>query len=397
MDDRIQNLGESIWATLQRMVRELLSRKPGGHLVDGRMPEIDLHLPIVVQGPDAGPQDFARRLRAILDGQIEEAIAQAAAFRPGHAFCHRCSAADCAHSLPPSSRHVFIGYAPTGTPRWEEFAQFCLERRHPEVDRLYGDPPAFLTLFQDAGTLGAELLQPFQVETRQLLGQVTAGFFPLRTQAGEGRGVLALTLQVSATGPPGGARRLGLNILGRTPQGEDLGMLWERQDDLAWRRAVRWAQAALTTVGRAAPRSGRHAARPPKEVEDRVAGILRGLARRLEADLRARSRRTQHADHRHEAGDRPTRKAIDDVKEARSAAAYLVDERSGAMVILGERGRTHFFTPEGRLVSSVRYSRDAIERKRKLGLWRVISEAEAREFRDRVLQGGRKEREAPAP
>jgi hypothetical protein len=30
----------------------------------------------------------------------------------------------------------------------------------------------------------------------------------------------------------------------------------------------------------------------------------------------------------------------------------------------------HFYTPGGRLVSSVRYSRDAIEKKRKTGLWR---------------------------
>ena len=165
-------------------------------------------------------------------------------------------------------------------------------------------------------------------------------------------------------------------------------MLWERHQDLAWRRAVRWAQAALSTVARAGRSStpGRRDGPSRLPVEPRVAGILRGLARRLEGDLRGRSRRTLHADRRHEAGDRPTRKALDDIRGARGAEAFLVDERSGAVVILGDRGRTHFFTPEGRLVSSVRYSREAIARKRKAGVWRGVTEDEARTFRDRLLR-----------
>ena len=52
----------------------------------------------------------------------------AAVFRPGHAYCHRCKGAMCEHSEPPSSRHVFVGYAPTGAPRWTDFAQWCLDR-----------------------------------------------------------------------------------------------------------------------------------------------------------------------------------------------------------------------------------------------------------------------------
>jgi len=115
-------------------------------------------------------------------------------------------------------------------------------------------------------------------------------------------------------------------------------------------------------------------------------GILNGLARRLEQDLRGRSRRTAHADRRHQDGDRPTRKALDDTRQTRSNGLLLVDERSGALVILGERGRTHFFTPEGRLVSSVRYSREAIERKRQAGLWRSAGDEEARDFRARLQQ-----------
>ena len=76
---------------------------------------------------------------------------------------------------------------------------------------------------------------------------------------------------------------------------------------------------------------------------------------------------------------------MDDVFNVR-LDAILVDEHSGVLVILGGRGRTHFLTPEGRLVSSVRYSRDAIERKQKLGTWRAASPGEARELLG-VLKG----------
>jgi hypothetical protein len=104
--------------------------------------------------------------------------------------------------------------------------------------------------------------------------------------------------------------------------------------------------------------------------------MLEGLARRLSRDRRARTRRTAHAEARHAAGDRPTRQAVLDVRETRRETV-LVDERSGALVVLGARGRTHFFSPQGRLVSSVRYSREAIERKRRLGLWRQARPGEA--------------------
>ncbi|HET6279065.1 MAG TPA: hypothetical protein VFG08_09795, partial [Candidatus Polarisedimenticolia bacterium] len=237
--------GEAIWKGLSRLVHDLLRRRPGGHLIEGRIPDLELRLPLRLQRSESEAAAFSRRLCDSIEEQLDTAIELLAAFRPGHAFCHRCASAACDHSLPPSSRHVFVGYAPTGAPRWEEFAQYCLQQRHPEVDRLYEDPPAFLTLVQDAGSLRADLLEPFHHSAQDLLGQLTAGFFPIRARAGEGRGVLALTIQVSVARAAGGRSRLGLNVLGMTPGGEDLGMLWERQEDFAWRRGVRWAQAAL--------------------------------------------------------------------------------------------------------------------------------------------------------
>jgi hypothetical protein len=376
MEDRVRALGEIAGDVLQRMVREQLARKPGGHLLEAALTEVHLDLPLALRGADADPAVFSGRLVEWIDRLLDDEIQRAAVFRPGHAFCHRCGGASCEHSFPPSGRHVFVGYAPTGMPRWEDFAQVCLDLRHPEVDRLYEEPPAFLTLVQDAATLRGNLLDAFQAPTYDLLGQVVAGFFQVRAREGEGRGVLAVTFQVAVSRPGATRLRLGLNILGRTSLGEPLELLWDRHDDVPWTRAARWAQGALATVVRRAPRARNGLATTGSDLERRVEGILRGLARRLEHDQRGRARRTHHAEERHRSGERPTRKALDDIREAR-AESILVDERNGTLVVPGERGRIHFFTADGKLVSSVRYGRDAIERKRKLGLWRDAAEPEA--------------------
>jgi hypothetical protein len=380
MADSTDELGRTAREALVQLVRERLARKPGGHLIESRLEALDLPLRLTLDGGDGAAADFTRRVTERIDGLLADAVQQAAAFRPGHAHCHRCEGVACEHSRPPSSRHVLIGYAPTGLPRWEDLAQHCLERRHPRVDQLYDDPPALITLVQGRDELRAGMLRAFESPAYELLGQLVAGFFPVRSRVEEGRGVLALTVQVAASRGKGGRRLYGLNLIGRTPSGDGLEQLWDRHEDLAWRKPVRWAQAALQGLGDTR-------ARRPADVRRRVEGILAGLARRLERDQRSRARRTRHAEQRHASGERPTRKAQDDARSAR-AEALLVDERSGTLVVLGERGRTHFFTPEGRLVSSVRYSREAIERKLRAGIWRPASGAQVRAFHERLPQLG---------
>ena len=374
MKDGAETLGEVAWDVLQRMVRERLARKPGGHLIEADLDRVDLHLSLVLGGNDQEPRRFAAELVESIDRILDDAVQHAAAFRPGHAWCHRCGRADCEHSRPPSCRHVFVGYAPTGMPRWEDFAQVALDLRHPEVDRLYDRPPAFLTLVQGKDELHDGILQAFRAGSYELLGQVTAGFYRVPARLEEGRGVLALTVQAAGSRPERGRRRVGLNLIGRTPAGESLDLLWERQDELPWRRAVRWAQSSLATLGR-----------DGEALQQRVDGILRGLARRLERDHRARGRRTRHAERRHASGDRPTRKAVDDAREA-TAESVMVDDARGTLVVLGERGRTHFFSPDGRLVSSVRYGREAIARKIKQDRWRPATTEEAEALRSRLAE-----------
>ena len=61
-----------------------------------------------------------------------------------------------------------------------------------------------------------------------------------------------------------------------------------------------------------------------------------------------------------------------------------MDERNGTLVVPGERGRMHFYTGEGKLVTSVRYSPDAVAKKRQLGLWRPSRRDESEPFLTRM-------------
>jgi hypothetical protein len=197
--DRTKELGRAVREALDRLVRERVARKPGGHLIEARLRESELRLPLPAAGSGAADRQFSNRLVESIDALLDDLVQQAAAFRPGHAWCHRCESVTCEHSLPASSREVFAGYTPTGLPRWEDFAQFCLERKHPRVDQLYDDPPALLTVVQGRAALQGQMLSAFENGSYDLLGQLTAGFFRVRARAEEGRGVLALTVQVAAS------------------------------------------------------------------------------------------------------------------------------------------------------------------------------------------------------
>ena len=375
--DRSKILGHAAWDALQRLVRERLAHKPGSHLIEADLEGIELRIALGLREGDA--EELTSALVSAIDELLDDAVERAAAFRPGHAWCHRCERADCEHSLPPSSRHVFVGYAQTGMPRFEDFSQRCLDLKHPEVDRLFDQPPRLLTLVEERARLEQGIIAAFRNRSYELLGQVTAGFFTAADGPADRRAVIAVTFQAGAWRFRHGRIRVGLNVLGRTPRGEALDVLPDRM----WQRAVRWAQAALRTL-EAPPRRS-----PPtgqiERLEPRVLAILRGLARRLEHDHRARGRRTRHAEERHASGERPTRKAVDDARAAPDRAV-MVDERRGTFVVLGERGRTHFFTPAGQHVSSVRYSREAVERKIQHERWRAASAEEAAALRERIAE-----------
>ena len=112
-----QQIGAAIHDLLRRLVRERLGRKQGGHLVESRLDAIGLRLEVALRGAESASDRFAARVVEQIDRVLDDAVARAAAFRPGFAYCHRCDSVECEHAAPPSCRHVFVGLAATGTPR----------------------------------------------------------------------------------------------------------------------------------------------------------------------------------------------------------------------------------------------------------------------------------------
>ena len=72
-----------------------------------------------------------------------------------------------------------------------------------------------------------------------------------------------------------------------------------------------------------------------------------------------------------------------DVQDARDSA-FLVDSRRHTLIVVGDKGRAHVFNRQGKLVTSVRYSPAAIEKKCHLGLWRPAAPEEVEQLRKQL-------------
>lgn len=305
-----------------------------------------------------------------LETEIASHLAHNAILKPGHVYCLRCTSTDCEHAVASDERQVFAGYGPSGMPRFLDFGQWLLERQSPNLDHLYQKPPRLATDVISGHDLHAQLLPAFRdLKTHfRMHGQVTAGWY--RLPRADGRlGSVALTFQVLSSikgaSRQKGRRRLGLNLLLKGFDGESIETLYDRLDELPWAPAVQWSQEALESIERSQGKKGA----TPQAIERRIEGVLQGIARRLQHDRRAREKRTQHAEQRHQEGDRPTRLAHRDLAAAKDDRIFF-DNRTQALVVLGPRGRAHVWSPTGKLVTSLRASPDAVQRKQKLKIWR---------------------------
>jgi len=403
---------------LAEEARERLARHPSGHLVASRGEPVELTvtLPTSAAAARGGLGQLAGEAGAALDRAVSGLVTHQATFVPGAVYCLRCNGADCEHAAPPGPRQVFAGYGKTGVPRFLDFGQLLLERSDPRVDRLYGNKPPLLAHTHVGRDLTADLLDAYRDnEAGYLLhGQVAAGWYRVPDAAGR-PGVVALTFQLVSTRPPGNPRRFGLNVLGTGPEGEPLEHLFDRLGELPWSPHVRWAQEALESIERtAAKASGRGGEqrrgkkkggkgkggqggqgkggqggrdRVSKAVEKRLTGVLNGLSRRLEKGRRAKERKTLHARERHAQSDRPTEMALADLARA-GRDDVMVDRRQETLVVLGDKGRAHVFNPGGKLVTSIRYAPESIERRRKQDRWRPASPEEVATLRGKVAAAG---------
>lgn len=365
-------------------VEARIDRHPGGHLVAGRGDALAVALRIPSDLRDGRLEPAVRSADEALDDALSDLVRERSVFRPGRAFCLRCSSPDCVHSMAPEPRQVFAGYGPTGLPRFLDFGQLLLERRDPRVETLFRDSPGLVALTLGEADLCAALAEPFQKREDgfRLLGQVAAGWFRVRAETGVAE-PFAVAFQILSVRGRKGRRSLVLNVLGTAPGGGPLEALYDRLGNIPWLDAVRWAQTALASVERSleAPGQARRQGAKPTQAHGapaaralelaprRLQGILDGLAHRLEKDRRARDRRTQHAEIRRAEGDRPTGMALADLARA-SAHEVLADVARDTLVVLGEKGRAHVFNREGRHVTSIRYTQGALDKRRARGLWR---------------------------
>lgn len=369
---------------LAAAARERLERHPQGHRVAGSKNRLDLRLTIPL-GPLSG--DVVEQAQKALERELGALLDHHLAFQPGRVFCLRCGDAECEHSKSEDSRRVFAGYGPSGLPRFEDFGQWLLERHSPHIDRLYQRPPRLATDIVSEEDLHGQLLPAFKDRKTdyRIHGQVVAGWFQVPRKDGL-LAMLALTFQVlSSAGRSSGRRKgrrlLGLNVLGCGPEGESLGSLYDRLDALPWKPAVLWAQEALESLERS---QGRRMG--AQVFTERIEGILSGISRRLHQGRRARDRRTEHAQKRHTSGERPTHMALGDLSRAKDEN-WLFDARKKTLVVLGSRGRAHVWSLEGKLVTSIRYTSDSIERKKKQEIWRQANGDEIMQLRKKLGTG----------
>jgi hypothetical protein len=373
-------------------VRERIERHPLGHLVAGRGEKLDLRLPVPTALRDGQLDKLSLAASDAVHDAIQALLSHTAVFQPGRVFCLRCQSATCEHSAPAGHRDVFIGYGGTGTPRFADFGQWLLRRRDPRVDLLYREPPQLLTVVSSEEELESELLPMFRQRESdyRIHGQVAAGWYQAPSAVRNGgngsshRQPLAVSFQIVSSRPHGHRRRFGINVLGTGPEGEPLEHLFDRLGQIPWGDPVRWAQTVLSGIESQLERSPRM----PREVIDkRLDGLVQGLARRLDKGWRGRERRTHHAEQRHGEGDRPTRMALADLARA-TPENLLFDTRNQTLVVIGERGRAHVFSLAGKLVTSVRYNPDSIERRRDKGIWRRAAAAEVEAVRLRLQKSG---------
>jgi hypothetical protein len=386
---------------LAEEIRARIARAPGGHLLAGRGDEIELRL--VLGADPLAPADAPGQRRRVgdLDRALEETltalIRHRAAWAPGHVTCLRCAETPCAHSRPAAPREVFVGYGPSGLPRFVDFAQWLLELRDPRLDRLYastreprpggGRPgPERREPATPSGprgwplvtrTLGHELLHADLLEayTRsegpRLAGVLNAGFWGIPDPHGVPT-PMALSFLALATPAARGRWRLGLDLVGIGPAGQAPTELAVGSTLPPWAGDVAFAQGELRRLERH-PQSA-------VDLERRVQGVLRELAGRLEHADRARERRTRHGEERHRQGDRPTRQALADLARVPAEQIYF-DLRRQTLVVVGDRGRTHVFNRDGRLVTSLRSGPDTVPRKLEQRIWRPAKSDEITRLR----------------
>lgn len=336
-----------------------------------------------------GAED-ATRLLQLVEQRVRTALEGKRAWREGHVYCFRCDAPDCPHSRPSHQGDVFAGYSPTGLPAWQSFVNLCIDAEDDRVDLLYEDLPEVIARLQTASTLHEKLLPAFQKDTLEyrILGQVVAGLVPVDLQISRWRptpGVarVALTIQILEIRSAIEVPRLRLNLLGLTSAELLEAAATAQPQDAAerLRRHLSGLRQKLETLSRSAAHAERMG--KPLELEATLLGLLNKLKDELERIFRPDPHRTGHARMRHLSRTRPTSNALADVETA-PFDRYYMDVERGTVVILGPKGRTHLFSPDGRHVTSLQLVAGELERKVQKTRWVPLERTLSVDVRARI-------------
>jgi hypothetical protein len=210
-----------------------------------------------------------------------------------------------------------------------------------------------------------------------VLGQICVGWFA----PNESRDVMALTVQVVRTEKPPDGALLGLNLVGKLPDGA------ARPADPIDESLLDGLPEALRLLRRElAVFSGRGGSRAPgigialERLTNRCHALLRDACRDLEHRRSGDRRRTGHAKERARQGDRPTHKAFEDARAA-SDDHFFFDVQESTICVVGPSNRVHFFTLEGKQVTSVVFPGHVVQQRVNSKRWAPLEPEKRASFR----------------
>ena len=349
---KLEQLGQEVLRTLHRVAPE--------SSVDAI--QVPVRLSLTKSSRDAGVA-----LVKAIEREVRESLLAAAAFSRGKVYCLRCENSICEHATPPGPRFVFSGYGQTGRAEWVEFDQLMTDRKDPRRGLLYEERAPRLTIAMGHDSLYSSLLPGFEAPKRRflVLAQMCVSPFLPELAKDTGREPMALTVQLVQTMRTSDQCVMGVNLLGNISELPETVLEDTVLPGLGECLApIRREMAALTRRSRGKPPQTGIAL---QRLQQRSLTLIRELCRDVEHISRATKRRTRHAIERSQQADRPTSKAFEDACAA-SHEDILQDTLKKTIVVIGQRGRVHFFSDNGKHVSSVvfegRTIRQRIARKR---------------------------------
>jgi len=333
-----------------------------------------------------GPGDLEARATTLVDDvrqRLGAATQSATAFLEGHVYCFQTHRSDAPSSVPPHDTDVFAGYAPTGKPEWIAFANLCLARKEPRVDRLYGDAAEVLAFVQGPGELDEGLLPSFGRDSLvyRLLGQVVLGLVPSDLDPRSRAERIALSLQLVETSQPGAQHRLRLNVIGLPPDAIAQAAADQPETSAAeaFRKVLRATRGRVDALGRRAALA--HRSGETFDLGPHATMLLNRLRGDVLRVLKNRDYRTRHAEERHQSGERPTSLALADALAA-GEGRFFRDEHKNTIVVLGPKHRVHVFSTAGRHVTSLELQPTEVERRLELKRWRFLERVGSDLFKD---------------